>query len=66
MKYSNFHGNDTEISFLRNLLEIALVLEKLNIVCSKRPFWDLKKQKEVEDQLRSRHGGSVSCAIKFM
>ncbi|XP_055824218.1 F-box/LRR-repeat protein At4g14103-like [Solanum dulcamara] len=66
VKYSNFHGNDSEISFLRNFLEIAIVLEKLNIVCSKRPFGDPKKQKEVEAQLQSRHGGSVSCAIKFM
>ncbi|KAK4341831.1 hypothetical protein RND71_037647 [Anisodus tanguticus] len=65
VKYSNFHGNHTEISFLRNLLEIAIVLEKLNIVCSK-PFGDPKRQKEVKDQLQSRHGGSVSCAIKFM
>lgn len=66
VKYSNFHGNDSEISFLRNLLKIAIVLEKLNIVCSKRPFGDPKKQKEVVDQLQSRHGRSVSCAIKFM
>ncbi|PHT43934.1 hypothetical protein CQW23_17959 [Capsicum baccatum] len=66
LKYSNFHGNVSEISFLRNLLEIAKVLEKLNIVCSKRPFGDPKKQKEVKDQLQGRNGGSASCAIKFM
>lgn len=66
LKYSNFHGNVSEISFLRNLLEIAKVLEKLNIVCSKRPFGDPKKQKEIKDQLQGRNGGSASCAIKFM
>lgn len=64
--YTNFHGNDTEISFLRNLVNNAIVLEKLNIVCSKIRFGDPKKQKEVKVQLQSLQRGSVSCAIKFM
>ncbi|XP_009601122.1 F-box protein At4g22280 isoform X1 [Nicotiana tabacum] len=64
--YSNFHGNNTEISFLRNLVKNTIVLEKLNIMCSKRRFGDPKKQNEVKDQLQSLHRGSMSCAIKFM
>lgn len=62
----NFHGNYEEMCMLKYLLKNALVLERLNIFCSKSPSGDLKKQKEVVDQLDMVPRASTSCVIMFL
>lgn len=62
----NFHGNYEEMCMLKYLLKNALVLEWLNIFCSKSPSGDLKKQKEVVDQLDMVPRASTSCVIMFL
>ncbi|XP_052208632.1 F-box/LRR-repeat protein At3g59190-like isoform X2 [Diospyros lotus] len=59
----NFNGNYTELCSLKSLLKNALVLERLNIFCSKKPSRDVEKQKVVINQLQMSPRVSTSCVI---
>ncbi|XP_019194696.1 PREDICTED: F-box protein At4g22280-like [Ipomoea nil] len=65
VNYCNFHAKETEICFLKLLLNIAIILEEMNIFCSKSFLEDPKKHKEVRNHLHTPPKGSAHCAIKF-
>lgn len=66
VKLNNFHGNDEEMCMLKYILKNALVLERLNVICSKSPSGESKKQKEVINQLDMLPRASTSCVIMFL
>nr|GMC76472.1 F-box protein At4g22280-like [Ipomoea batatas] len=65
VNYCNFHANETEICFLKLLLNIAIILEEMNIFCSESFLEDPKKHKEIRNHLHTLPKGSARCAIKF-
>ncbi|XAR67473.1 hypothetical protein NMG60_11002245 [Bertholletia excelsa] len=65
VSFHNFQGNHTEICFLKYLLKNALLLERLNVLCSKNPPGDSKKQQELLSQLQTLPKVSKNCVIVF-
>lgn len=65
VNYQNLHGTNTEIWFLKFLLENAIVLEKMNVYWSKSSIHDPMNQNETENQLHALPRGSRHCALEI-
>ncbi|KAI3703836.1 hypothetical protein L1987_74031 [Smallanthus sonchifolius] len=61
--FKNFHGNDSEICFLKCILQNAFVFKKMNISCCENLFGDPNRQKEVKEALEAISKGSKSCVV---
>ncbi|CAI9303617.1 unnamed protein product [Lactuca saligna] len=65
LTFKNFHGNDSEICFLKCILQNGLVLDKMNICWCDYLLRDQKWEKEVKKTLKSIACGSKSCGITW-
>lgn len=66
LTFKNFHGNDSEICFLKCILQNGLVSDKMNICWCDYFLRDQKWEKEVKKTLKSIACGSKSCVITCM
>lgn len=66
VNFQKFHGCNAEMGLLKFLLKDALVLEKINLFCSKSLSGDLENQKKIGNQLRGVSIGSKHCTLAFM
>lgn len=63
LTFKNFYGNDSEICFLKWVLERALVLDTMNICCCEDLLGDPNRKKEVKKELETVVKGSKSCVV---
>ena len=64
-----FSGGEYEMHAVKILLECALVLERIVIVCDESCFEShggLKKHKEIYEQILLFPRGSMSCEVDFL
>ncbi|KAD6454001.1 hypothetical protein E3N88_08707 [Mikania micrantha] len=65
LNFKKFHGNDSEICFLKCILQHAFVFKKMNISCCENLFRDPNRQKEMKKALETTSKGSKSCVVTF-
>ncbi|KAK1418040.1 hypothetical protein QVD17_27177 [Tagetes erecta] len=65
LTFKNFHGDDSEICFLKCVLQHASVCKKLNISSCENLFGDPNRQKEVKKASQTILKGSKSCVVTF-
>ncbi|KAL7592575.1 hypothetical protein Lser_V15G35343 [Lactuca serriola] len=61
----NFHGYDSEICLLKNVLKTARVLERMDIRWSETYLRDLKRKTNARKELEKIVKSSPACVIKF-
>lgn len=66
LTFHNLHGNDSEICFLKCVLQHALVFEKMIIICCENLLQDQNRQKEVKKALKTIAKGSKSRVVTFL
>ncbi|KAK9048882.1 hypothetical protein SSX86_032150 [Deinandra increscens subsp. villosa] len=65
LTFKNFHGIDSEICFLKCILQHAFVFKKMNISCCEKLFGDPSRLKEVKKALETFSKGSKSSVVTF-
>nr|XP_043630695.1 F-box/LRR-repeat protein At4g14103-like [Erigeron canadensis] len=65
LTFKNFHGNDSEVCFLKCILQHSLVFLKMNICCCENLLEDPNKHKEVKKAFQMIAKGSKSCIVLF-
>ncbi|KAL8239223.1 hypothetical protein R6Q59_015790 [Mikania micrantha] len=65
LNFKKFHGNDSEICFLKCILQHAFVFKKMNISCSENLFRDPNRRNEMKKALEMSSKGSKSCVVTF-
>ncbi|KAL8209767.1 hypothetical protein R6Q57_006499 [Mikania cordata] len=65
LNFKKFHGNDSEICFLKCILQHAFVFKKMNISCCENLFRDPNRRNEMKKALETSSKGSKSCVVTF-
>ncbi|KAI3496979.1 hypothetical protein L1887_39359 [Cichorium endivia] len=65
LTFKKFHGNNSEICFLKFILKHGLVLNKMNIFWCENLLGDQNWRQEVKNTLETFARGSISCVITW-